>query len=91
MSSRKRSEPVQQWRQFLGVVAEHTRRVSWWDRELSLLQAIHECLHLRHHPVSHVAQSEEEQRPAEVVHLKVVDHLIVTADETFSFRTAGLL
>jgi DNA repair protein RadC len=28
---------------------------------------------------------------AEVVHLKVVDHLIVTADETFSFRTAGLL
>lgn len=28
---------------------------------------------------------------AETVHLKVVDHLIVTVDNTFSFRSAGLL
>jgi DNA repair protein RadC len=28
---------------------------------------------------------------AETVHLKVVDHLIVSAEETFSFRKAGLL
>ncbi|MEW6741855.1 MAG: hypothetical protein AB1486_03765 [Planctomycetota bacterium] len=28
---------------------------------------------------------------AETVHLKVVDHLIVSAQETFSFRKAGLL
>jgi hypothetical protein len=28
---------------------------------------------------------------SETVHLKVVDHLIVSTDETFSFRKAGLL
>ena len=28
---------------------------------------------------------------AETVHLKIVDHLIVTPDRTFSFRKAGLL
>jgi DNA repair protein RadC len=28
---------------------------------------------------------------AETVHLKVVDHLIVSAQDTFSFRKAGLL
>ena len=28
---------------------------------------------------------------AETVHLKIVDHLIVSADDTFSFRKAGLL
>jgi DNA repair protein RadC len=50
------------------------------------------------HPNGHVQPSEHDKvltraivLGAETVHLKVVDHLIVSAQETFSFRKAGLL
>lgn len=50
------------------------------------------------HPNGNVAPSEHDKvltraivLGAETVHLKVVDHLIVSAQETFSFRKAGLL
>lgn len=50
------------------------------------------------HPNENVAPSEHDKvltraivMAAETVHLKVVDHLIVSAQETFSFRKAGLL
>lgn len=50
------------------------------------------------HPNGHVQPSEQDKvltraivLAAEAVHLKVVDHLIVSAEETFSFRRAGLL
>lgn len=50
------------------------------------------------HPNGNVTPSEHDKvltravvLGAETVHLKVVDHLIVSAQETFSFRTAGLL
>jgi DNA repair protein RadC len=50
------------------------------------------------HPNGNVEPSEHDKvltraivLAAETVHLKVVDHLIVSTDETFSFRKAGLL
>lgn len=50
------------------------------------------------HPNSNVTPSEHDKvltraivLGAETVHLKVVDHLIVSAEETFSFRKGGLL
>lgn len=50
------------------------------------------------HPNGNVIPSEQDKvltraivLGAETVHLKVVDHLIVSAQETFSFRKAGLL
>jgi len=50
------------------------------------------------HPNGHVEPSEHDKvltraivLAAETVHLKVVDHLIVSAQEMFSFRKAGLL
>lgn len=50
------------------------------------------------HPSANLTPSEHDKLltraivlAAETVHLKVVDHLIVSADETFSFRKAGLL
>lgn len=50
------------------------------------------------HPNGNVTPSEHDKvltraivLGAETVHLKVVDHLIVSAQETFSFRKAGLL
>lgn len=50
------------------------------------------------HPNSHVQPSEHDMvitravvLAAETVNIKVVDHLIVSAKETFSFRKAGLL
>jgi len=50
------------------------------------------------HPNGNVTPSEHDKAltraivlAAETVHLKVVDHLIVSAQETFSFRKAGLL
>lgn len=50
------------------------------------------------HPNGNVTPSEQDKvltraivLGAETVHLKVVDHLIVSARETFSFRKAGLL
>lgn len=50
------------------------------------------------HPNGQVQPSEQDKAltraivlGAETVHLKVVDHLIVSAQETFSFRKAGLL
>jgi DNA repair protein RadC len=50
------------------------------------------------HPNRDVAPSEQDKvltraivLAAEAVHLQVVDHLIVSGDETFSFRKAGLL
>jgi len=50
------------------------------------------------HPNGHVTPSEHDKvltraivLGAETVHLKVVDHLIVSTQETFSFRKAGLL
>lgn len=50
------------------------------------------------HPNRHVAPSEQDKvltravvLAAETVGLKIVDHLIVTASESFSFRKAGLL
>jgi len=50
------------------------------------------------HPNGHVQPSEQDKSltralvlAAETVHLKIVDHLIVSPDEVFSFRKAGLL
>jgi DNA repair protein RadC len=50
------------------------------------------------HPNGHVQPSEQDKTltralvlAAETVHLKIIDHLIVSADEVFSFRKAGLL
>jgi DNA repair protein RadC len=50
------------------------------------------------HPNGHVQPSEQDQTltralvlAAETVHLKILDHLIVSPDEVFSFRKAGLL
>jgi len=50
------------------------------------------------HPNRHAAPSEQDKAltravvlAAETVGLKIVDHLIVTASESFSFRKAGLL
>lgn len=50
------------------------------------------------HPNSDVRPSEQDKiltralvLAAETVHLKILDHLIVSADEAFSFRKAGLL
>lgn len=50
------------------------------------------------HPNGNLAPSEHDKiltraivLAAETVHLRVVDHLIVSAQETFSFRKAGLL
>jgi len=50
------------------------------------------------HPNGHVQPSEQDKTltralvlAAETVHLKIVDHLIVSPDEVFSFRKAGLL
>lgn len=50
------------------------------------------------HPNANVTPSEHDKvltraivLAAETVHLKVVDHLIVSAEDTFSFRRAGLL
>ena len=50
------------------------------------------------HPNSHVQPSEQDKTltralvlAAETVHLKIVDHLIVSPDEVFSLRKAGLL
>ncbi len=50
------------------------------------------------HPNANVTPSEHDKvltraivLAAETVHLKVVDHLIVSAEDTFSFRKAGLL
>lgn len=50
------------------------------------------------HPNGDVRPSEQDKvltralvLAAETVHLKILDHLIVSADDTFSFRKAGLL
>jgi len=50
------------------------------------------------HPNGHVQPSEQDKTltralvlAAETVHLKILDHLIVSPDEVFSFRKAGLL
>ena len=50
------------------------------------------------HPNGDVTQSEHDKvltraivLAAETVGVKIIDHLIVSADETFSFRKAGLL
>lgn len=50
------------------------------------------------HPNGHLAPSEHDKLltraivlAADTVHLRVVDHLIVSAQDTFSFRKAGLL
>lgn len=50
------------------------------------------------HPNGHVQPSEQDKTltralvlAAETVHLKIADHLIVSPDEVFSFRKAGLL
>jgi len=50
------------------------------------------------HPNDHVQPSEQDKTltralvlAAETVHLKIFDHLIVSPDEVFSFRKAGLL
>jgi len=50
------------------------------------------------HPNGNITPSEHDKvltravvLAAETVHLRVVDHLIVSAEETFSFRKAGLL
>jgi DNA repair protein RadC len=50
------------------------------------------------HPNANLAPSEHDKvltraivLAAETVHLKVLDHLIVSAQDTFSFRKAGLL
>ncbi len=50
------------------------------------------------HPNGHVQPSEQDKTltralvlAAETVHLKIADHLIISPDEVFSFRKAGLL
>jgi DNA repair protein RadC len=50
------------------------------------------------HPNGNISPSEQDKLltraivlGAEAVHLKVLDHLIVSTQESFSFRTAGLL
>lgn len=50
------------------------------------------------HPNGHVEPSEQDKTltravvlAAETVHVKILDHLIVSPDEVFSFRKAGLL
>lgn len=50
------------------------------------------------HPNGHVQPSEQDKTltralvlAAETVHLKILDHLMVSSDEVFSFRKAGLL
>jgi DNA repair protein RadC len=50
------------------------------------------------HPNGNVTPSDQDKvltraivLAADTVHLRVVDHLIVSAQETFSFRKAGLL
>jgi len=50
------------------------------------------------HPNDHVQPSEQDKAltralvlAAETIHLKILDHLIVSPDEVFSFRKAGLL
>lgn len=50
------------------------------------------------HPNGHVQPSEQDKTltralvlAAETVHLKILDHLIVSPDDVFSFRKAGLL
>lgn len=50
------------------------------------------------HPNANLTPSEQDKvltraivLAAETVHLKVVDHLIVSSQDTFSFRKAGLL
>ena len=50
------------------------------------------------HPNGHVQPSEQDKTltralvlAAETVHLKILDHLIVSPEEVFSFRKAGLL
>ncbi len=50
------------------------------------------------HPNGHLQPSEQDKTltralvlAAETVHLKIIDHLIVSADGVFSFRKAGLL
>ena len=50
------------------------------------------------HPNGNVQPSEQDKAltravvlAAETVHLKIIDHLIISPDEVFSFRTAGLL
>lgn len=50
------------------------------------------------HPNGHVQASDQDKTltralvlAAETVHLKILDHLIVSPDEVFSFRKAGLL
>ena len=50
------------------------------------------------HPNGHVQPSEQDKTltralvlAAETVHLKILDHLIVSPDEVFSFRKSGLL
>ena len=50
------------------------------------------------HPNGHVQPSEQDKTltralvlAAETIHLNIVDHLIVSPDDVFSFRKAGLL
>jgi DNA repair protein RadC len=50
------------------------------------------------HPNGDVKPSEQDKLltralvlAAETVHLKIVDHLIISPDESFSFKKAGLL
>ena len=66
--------------------------------EAALLRGAAAVVLAHNHPNAHLTPSEHVKLltraivlAAETVHLKVVDHLIVSAQDTFSFRKAGLL
>lgn len=66
--------------------------------EAALLRGAAAVVLAHNHPNANLAPSEHDKLltraivlAAETVHLRVVDHLIVSAQDTFSFRKAGLL
>lgn len=78
----------------VGRAAVYPRRVI----EAALKRGAAALVLAHNHPNGNVTPSEHDKvitraivLGAETVHLKVVDHLIVSAQETFSFRKAGLL
>jgi DNA repair protein RadC len=75
-------------------MAVYPRRVI----ESALKRAAAGLVLAHNHPNRDVTPSDQDKTltraivlAAETVHLKIVDHLIVSADDTFSFRKAGLL
>jgi DNA repair protein RadC len=66
--------------------------------EAALKRGAYALVLAHNHPNGHMSPTEQDRTltraivlAAETIQLRVVDHLIVSADETFSFRKAGLL